>query len=162
MSCTLRVWPRIVQAGPRKPGILIQRLPKTPRILQRGVYPTLQAAINHLPRTLCSSSSNPHPPPTSLPPEASLVSADKTQKVVRFEVEEEEQEEDVDIHLPDPPTTCCMSGCANCVWIEYAKELAVLYKDGGQAAEKVMKAIEDPSLKIFLSLELRDISKQDH
>lgn len=60
------------------------------------------------------------------------------------------------IQLPDPPTTCCMSGCANCVWIEYAQELAVLYKDGGKAAEKVMKTIEDPSLKIFLSLELRE------
>ena len=58
--------------------------------------------------------------------------------------------------LPDPPTTCCMSGCANCVWIEYAKELAALYKDGGKAAEQVMKAIEDPSLKIFMSLELRE------
>ena len=49
-----------------------------------------------------------------------------------------------------------MSGCANCVWIEYAQELAVLYKDGGKAAEKVMKTIKDPSLKIFLSLELRE------
>ena len=61
-----------------------------------------------------------------------------------------------DIRIPEPPTTCCMSGCANCVWVEYAQELAELYKDGGRAAEKVMKAIEDPSLKIFLSLELRD------
>ena len=65
-----------------------------------------------------------------------------------------------DISIPDPPTTCCMSGCANCVWIEYAKELADIYRDGGQAAEKVMNVIEDPSLKIFLSLELREALKK--
>ena len=66
-----------------------------------------------------------------------------------------------DVQVPEPPTTCCMSGCANCVWVEYAEELARLYKDGGRAAEKVMKAIEDPSLKIFLSLELRDKLKSN-
>jgi len=73
--------------------------------------------------------------------------------------------EDTDIQLPDPPTTCCMSGCAKCVWIEYAQELAVLYKDGGKAAEKVMKVIEDPSIKIFISLELREklpSSEEEH
>lgn len=57
--------------------------------------------------------------------------------------------------IPDPPTNCCMNSCANCVWITYAQELAAIYKDGGQAAEQVMKAIEDPSLKIFLSFELK-------
>ena len=60
------------------------------------------------------------------------------------------------ILVPDPPTNCCMSGCANCVWITYAKELASIYRDGGQAAEEVIRAIEDPSLKIFLNLELKE------
>ncbi len=64
-----------------------------------------------------------------------------------------------EVAIPDPPTTCCMSGCANCVWIDYAKELAAIYNDGGQAAEKVMKTIDDPSLKIFLSLELKEALK---
>lgn len=58
--------------------------------------------------------------------------------------------------VPDPPTNCCMSGCANCVWITYAQELAAIYRDGGQAAEEVIRAIEDPSLKIFLNLELKE------
>lgn len=62
---------------------------------------------------------------------------------------------DDDVELPPPPTDCCMSGCANCVWLSYAEELAQIYKDGGRAAERVLEAIEDPSLKIFLSLELR-------
>ena len=61
-----------------------------------------------------------------------------------------------DIDIPPPPTDCCMSGCANCVWVVYAEELARIYKDGGRAAEKVLAAVEDPSLKIFLSLELRE------
>lgn len=61
-----------------------------------------------------------------------------------------------DFELPPPPTDCCMGGCARCVWVLYAEELAQLYKDGGRAAEKVLEAIEDPSLKIFLSLELRE------
>lgn len=65
------------------------------------------------------------------------------------------------ILIPDPPTNCCMSGCANCVWITYAQELATIYRDGGQAAEQVMKAIEDPSLKIFLSFELKEALRED-
>ena len=61
-----------------------------------------------------------------------------------------------DIELPSLPTDCCMSGCANCVWVVYAEELARIYKDRGEAADKVLEAIEDPSLKIFISLELRE------
>lgn len=52
-----------------------------------------------------------------------------------------------------------MSGCANCVWITYAQELAAIYKDGEQASERVMRAIDDPSLKIFLNLELKEFLK---
>ena len=62
--------------------------------------------------------------------------------------------------LPPPPTDCCMSGCANCVWVSYAEELARLYRDGGRAAEQVLQAVQDPSLRIFLSLELREKLKQ--
>lgn len=65
------------------------------------------------------------------------------------------KEED-DFEIPPPPTDCCMSGCANCVWVTYAEELAQIYKDGGKASERVLEAIEDPSLKIFLSLELKE------
>ena len=65
-----------------------------------------------------------------------------------------------EVELPPPPTDCCMSGCANCVWVVYAEELAAIYKDGGRAAEKVLEAIQDPSLRIFLSLELRERLKE--
>lgn len=55
---------------------------------------------------------------------------------------------------PEPPTTCCMSGCANCVYIAYAEELKAYYSDGGQKAREALEQIEDPSLKAFLKLEL--------
>ena len=55
---------------------------------------------------------------------------------------------------PEPPITCCMSGCANCVWIDYADELKAYYNDGGEKAMKAVENIEDPSLKAFIKLEL--------
>ena len=55
---------------------------------------------------------------------------------------------------PEPPVECCMSGCANCVWILYAEELKDYYNDGGKAAREALEQIENPSLKAFLKLEL--------
>lgn len=58
--------------------------------------------------------------------------------------------------LLDPPTSCCMSGCSNCVWIVYAENLAKLTKDGGEQARKLIeKNVTDPSLKAFLLTELK-------
>ena len=57
---------------------------------------------------------------------------------------------------PETPTVCCMSGCANCVWIEYAERLADHYADGGEAARRaISEHVSDPSLRAFLLLELR-------
>uniref|UniRef100_A0A8D8MNM4 Oxidoreductase-like domain-containing protein 1 n=1 Tax=Culex pipiens TaxID=7175 RepID=A0A8D8MNM4_CULPI len=62
------------------------------------------------------------------------------------------------IELPEEPTNCCMSGCQNCVWIQYASELTKILDDGGeQAREIVLQKISDPSLKIFLRMELQNI-----
>ncbi|XP_037090593.1 oxidoreductase-like domain-containing protein 1 [Pollicipes pollicipes] len=64
--------------------------------------------------------------------------------------------EAVDAPPPEQPTICCMSGCANCVWIEYAERLAAHYRDGGEAGRRAIEAnVTDPSLKAFLLLELR-------
>jgi hypothetical protein len=56
---------------------------------------------------------------------------------------------------PEPPVDCCMSGCANCVWIMYADEVKKYYeKDGNDRAKREIDKIENPSLKMFLKLEL--------
>lgn len=57
--------------------------------------------------------------------------------------------------LPPAPTTCCMSGCANCVWIEYAETLTKEFGSCPKSVVKdVLKQVEDPSLRAFLEMEL--------
>lgn len=51
-----------------------------------------------------------------------------------------------------------MSGCEKCVWIQYAKELTDLYKDSGKTARKIiMKKIQDPTMQVFLKMELSSL-----
>lgn len=59
--------------------------------------------------------------------------------------------------LPEEPTTCCMSGCANCVWIEYAEKLKKLMADSDskRVAQIIVDKIKDPNMKAFLSVELK-------
>ena len=58
---------------------------------------------------------------------------------------------------PEPPITCCMSGCDNCVWKEYAEQLIEYYKDGGEMIRKEIAEIDDPALKAFLQMELKSL-----
>ncbi|EDW27978.1 GL27228 [Drosophila persimilis] len=68
-----------------------------------------------------------------------------------------------DIVIPPEPTTCCMSGCANCVWLDYAQTLAKLLDNNDERArEIVLSKITDPNLKMFLSLELRNMNLLCH
>ena len=57
--------------------------------------------------------------------------------------------------LPPPPLPgmCCMSGCANCVWIQYAEELVNLYHNS-EAAKKAIENIPDENMKAFLKIDL--------
>jgi len=59
------------------------------------------------------------------------------------------------VNPPEVPTCCCMSGCANCVYIQYAIEMADYFKDDGVTALKVIDAIEDETLKTFLKMEIK-------
>lgn len=57
--------------------------------------------------------------------------------------------------LPPEPTTCCMSGCANCVWIEYAEQIISQFGNCPDSVMKdILKKIDDPSLRAFLEMEL--------
>lgn len=54
------------------------------------------------------------------------------------------------------PTNCCMSGCANCVWIQYAEKLSVVLKDSPSDVQKlIMEKVQDSNMRAFLSMELR-------
>ena len=58
---------------------------------------------------------------------------------------------------PLPPTNCCMESCANCVWIQYCQELMDYYQDGGQKAKvEIERLVNDPTLKIFLKMEIEN------
>lgn len=57
---------------------------------------------------------------------------------------------------PEEPTTCCMSGCANCVWLDYAEKLSEYYRDGGeQAIKEINEKVTDQNIRAFLLHELR-------
>lgn len=54
-----------------------------------------------------------------------------------------------------PPDNCCCQGCDNCVWIQYCEELVEYFQDGGDRAKKeIDQLIDDPSLKMFIKMEL--------
>ena len=58
----------------------------------------------------------------------------------------------------EPPTTCCMSGCPNCVWLEYAEALTKTLCKSDVSKDKIRKEldnIEDQNIKAFIMMELR-------
>lgn len=60
------------------------------------------------------------------------------------------------LELPEEPTTCCMSGCANCVWLEYAEALSKYYHDGGEKAiREINERINDPNIKAYILHEIK-------
>ena len=64
-------------------------------------------------------------------------------------------------HRESPPTTCCGSGCANCVWIEYAQRLTDSIsveqrRSVDDFLANIDQHIDDPSVRAFVAMELRE------
>lgn len=63
-----------------------------------------------------------------------------------------------------PPTTCCMSNCANCVWFTFAEEIAQKYPNASMEVidDVLKKYIDDKSFREFLEFEIkmRSIAKK--
>jgi hypothetical protein len=60
---------------------------------------------------------------------------------------------------PDPPINCCMSGCQNCVWIQYVDDLLRYYgrldKENLKKTLSEIEKMEDENLKNFLLMEIK-------
>lgn len=55
-----------------------------------------------------------------------------------------------------------MSGCANCVWIQYADEMSAKMQDGSSVARDIiMKEVEDANMRSFLEMELRLLNSKN-
>ena len=49
-----------------------------------------------------------------------------------------------------------MSGCMNCVWIQYAEKLsAAIEKSDVDVQKLIIEKVQDPNMRAFLSMELR-------
>lgn len=54
------------------------------------------------------------------------------------------------------PTNCCMSGCANCVWIQYAEQLSNVIEASNVDLQKViLEKVQDSNMRAFLTMELK-------
>jgi hypothetical protein len=62
---------------------------------------------------------------------------------------------------PEEPTTCCMSGCAFCVWLQYVEEMSKFYTNGGEKArETILRKVTDPNVRAFLMTELKNLTNK--
>lgn len=69
---------------------------------------------------------------------------------------------DEQVVLPDYPTDCCGSGCVNCVWVRWAEQVCSQYSQQGPslARAKILPHITDPSLKMFITMELDALERK--
>ena len=67
-----------------------------------------------------------------------------------------------DLTPPELPTQCCMSGCANCVWLDYAEELVKFYEVRGQTLNldqllaEIDENLNDEMVKAFIKMEVKN------
>lgn len=89
---------------------------------------------------------------------SSLSESNSQQSVMnKFGAQREISTSNSNTNPPEIPACCCMSGCANCVYIQYAAEVADYFKQNSTAALKFVDSIEDETLKTFLRMEIEHI-----
>ena len=77
----------------------------------------------------------------------------------------EEVEQDAEAP-PELPTTCCNSGCSNCVWLDYADAMVAFYSARGQGVAlndllaTMRSNVDDPMVKTFIEMELKSKFKK--
>ena len=85
----------------------------------------------------------------------------RVEKKVSKKIKEEEDE-----GPPSLPTTCCMSGCANCVWLDYADAMVAYYSARGEGVAlgdlltTMRSNVDDPMVKTFIEMELKSKYKR--
>uniref|UniRef100_A0A2A4JE61 Oxidoreductase-like domain-containing protein n=1 Tax=Heliothis virescens TaxID=7102 RepID=A0A2A4JE61_HELVI len=85
-----------------------------------------------------------------------LIRSCTTKSEAEVEKEKELQRIAKDASIDEPPTACCQSGCSNCVFIVWAEALSAKMQNvGPEVSEKILKMVEDPSMKAYLEMELR-------
>lgn len=87
-----------------------------------------------------------------------LCSSDNQNTGTSNEQIEDQQKTDDSLSIEEitEPTNCCMSGCNNCVWIQYAEKLSNSLENSNLDVQKqIMEKIQDPNMRAFLSMELR-------
>ena len=63
--------------------------------------------------------------------------------------------------LKIPAGLCCMQGCANCVWLDYAEALVQEYAEKGNDLDieiimnEIDKDITDPYMRQFIKIEIK-------
>ena len=72
------------------------------------------------------------------------------------------QESDSSTSFPDAPSNmCCMSGCANCVWLDYTDDMIKAYAKKGEKLDlkiilqEIDENVSDPMIKSFIKMELK-------
>ncbi|XP_032221097.2 oxidoreductase-like domain-containing protein 1 [Nematostella vectensis] len=62
---------------------------------------------------------------------------------------------------PPPAGLCCMSGCQNCVWLQYVDDILQYYKENKAKGKEntvkvkdILQEIPDESVRTFVKLEL--------
>lgn len=62
---------------------------------------------------------------------------------------------------PPDPTSCCGSGCANCIWIEYAAELVRHHGDRplNEVLDEIDRVVPNTSVREFVKAEIRSLTK---